>query len=536
VTLADVGGWEVEDEVRAAVARYEAALAADDLAELDALFAPGSTTLRADAGEVVVSHAAISDFRRGRGGAPARTVTALHVIVHTAGLATAVAETLRPDGTRGLQTQVWEQGAAGWQVRVAHVSSGAAPSAPAPSTRTAADAALERADPATWRVVGSPLVAPTSTGPLDGVSVAVKDLLDVAGHPVGAGNPVRLAQAEPSAAHAPVLAQLLAAGAHVRGIARTDELAYSLSGTNVHHGSPANPWGAGLVVGGSTNGPASAVARGTADLGLGTDTAGSIRVPASYCGLHGLRPTHGVLPLDGVLPLAPAFDTVGWLTRDAGLLHRVASALLPGSAPITSLVLATDLVALADPAVATALTAAAGDLAAVSGLSMTREDLLTPEEHERWFTAFRTVQGAQAWAAHGAWIQANPGVLGPGIAQRFADGSLVSPDALAEATAVLAAGRAALRARVGEGTAVLLPPASSTAPPVSAPAERKAVYRAATLRLTCLAGVGGLPSAVAPAALVDGLPVGLAALGAPGADSALTGLLAGWDRRLAPPA
>ncbi|MCW2584339.1 MAG: amdA, partial [Klenkia sp.] len=180
----------VPDEVRAAVARYEAALGADDLPELDALFAPGDTTLRADAGGVLVSHAAISDYRRGRGGAPARTVTALHVVAHTVDLATAVAETLRPDGTRGLQTQVWERGAAGWQVRVAHVSSG-----PPSSSRTAADAELERADPATWRVVGSPLVAPTSSGPLDGVSVAVKDLLDVAGHPVGAGNPVRLAQA-----------------------------------------------------------------------------------------------------------------------------------------------------------------------------------------------------------------------------------------------------------------------------------------------------------------------------------------------------
>ena len=540
MTIADIEGWDVEgrdveDAVRAAVVRYEAALAADDLAELDALFAPGDTTLRADAGGVVVSHAAISDFRRGRGGAPARTVTALHVVVHTSGLATAVAQTLRPDGTCGVQTQVWERGTAGWQVRVAHVSSGAAPSTPAPSTRTAADVALERADPATWRVVGSPLVAPTSPGPLDGVSVAVKDLVDVAGHPVGAGNPVRLAQAAPAAGHAPVLVGLLAAGASVRGIARTDELAYSLSGTNVHHGSPANPWGAGLVVGGSTSGPASAVARRTADLGLGTDTAGSIRVPASCCGLHGLRPTHGVLPLDGVLPLAPAFDTVGWLTRDAGLLHRVASVLLPGAAPITSLVLATDLVALADPAVASALTAAAEELAGVSGLSLRREELVTPEEHERWFTAFRTVQGAQAWAAHGEWIQAHPGVLGPGIAQRFADGSLVGPDALAEATAALAEGRAVLRARVGEGVAVLLPAASSTAPAVATPAERKAVYRAATLRLTCLAGVGGLPSAVAPGALVDGLPVGLALLGAAGSDTALTGLLAGRDRRPTPP-
>ena len=507
----------VSDEVRAAVARYEVALGADDLAELDALFAPGDTTLRADAGGVLVSHAAISEYRRGRGGAPARTVTALHVVEHTPDLATAVAETLRPDGTRGLQTQVWERRPAGWQVRVAHVSSGVQPLEPV-------------TDPATWRVLGSPLVAPTAPGPLDGVGIAVKDLVDVAGHQVGAGNPVRLAESVPAAATAPALATLLGAGAHVRGIARTDELAYSLSGTNVHHGSPVNPWGAGLVVGGSTNGPASAVARGLAELGLGTDTAGSIRVPASYCGLHGLRPTHGVVPVAGVLPLAPSFDTVGWLTRDAGLLHRVAEVLLPEAPPATSLLLAEDLLALADEPVATALAGAAAELAAACGLPLARGELTSADERESWFTAFRTVQSAEAWAAHGAWITAHPGVLGPGIAQRFADGAAVGAGDLAAAREVVAGARSVLADRVPAGVAVLAPAASCTAPPLTASTGRKAAYRAATLRLTCVAGVGGLPSAVAPAALVDGLPVGLALLGARGSDRALTALLAGWDR------
>jgi Asp-tRNA(Asn)/Glu-tRNA(Gln) amidotransferase A subunit family amidase len=521
-----------EQEVRAAVARYEAALMANDLAGLDALFCPGPTTIRADATGVLVSHERISAFRRGRGGAPARTVTALHVVRHAPGVATALAETLRPDGTRGLQSQVWEKGPDGWRIRAAHVSAG-----PPPLPRTADDAALERSDPAVWRVVGSPLVAPTGSGVLDGVQLAVKDLVAVAGHPVGAGNPVKLAESAPAAAHAPVLARLLSAGAAVRGIARTDELAYSLSGTNVHYGSPANPWGAGLVVGGSTSGPASAVARGLADVGLGTDTAGSIRVPASYCGLHGLRPTHGAVPLDGVLPLAPAFDTLGWLTRDADVLHWVATVLVPPGAPaVTGLVLAEDLMALADPAVTAALAPAAADLAAVTGLPLRRERLAEPEELERWFTAFRTVQGAEAWAAHGGWISTRPGVLGPGVAQRFADGAAVSAAALDAAREVVTEGRAVLAGRIPPGTAVLAPAASSAAPPRSVPAERKAAYRAATLRLTCVAGVGGLPVAVAPAALVDGRPVGLAVLGAAGADTALTGLLAAWGRTLRPPA
>ena len=520
-----------EQEVREVFARYETALLANDLAELDALFAPGSEPLRADANAVLTSHEEISAFRR-RGRASAREITALHVIPHGPGVVTALAETLQPDGTRGLQTQVWEKSAAGWRIRVAHVST--TPPRPA-GTRTADDAATERADPAVWRVVGSPLVTATAPGPLDGVRLAVKDVIAVAGHRVGAGNPVRLAQSLPAQAHAPVLAQLLAAGASVRGIAHTDELAYSLSGTNVHHGSPANPWGAGLVVGGSTSGPASAVARGQADVGLGTDTAGSIRVPATYCGLSGLRPTHGAVPLEGVLPLAPSFDTLGWLAREPALVHRVARLLLPDAEPLTGLVLAEDLLGLADPAVAAALRPAAADLADAAGLPLRRERLASAEEIERWSLAFRAVQGAEAWAAHGEWITAAPGVLGPGIAQRFADGAAVGADALAGARAEVTAARAVLRARVPSGSAVVLPAAASPAPPVATAGESKARHRATTLRLTCLAGIGGMPVAVTPAGLVDGLPVGLAVLGSPGSDTALTGLLAAWGRVLVPP-
>jgi Asp-tRNA(Asn)/Glu-tRNA(Gln) amidotransferase A subunit family amidase len=409
--------------------------------------------------------------------------------------------------------------------------------APGEAARTADDAALERSDPAVWRIVGSPLVPPTGSGVLDGVRLAVKDVVPVAGHRVGAGHPLVLIQSQPAARSAPVLERLLAAGASVRGIARTDEFAYSLSGTNVHYGSPANPWGGGRVVGGSTSGPASAVARGLADVGIGTDTAGSIRVPASYCGLHGLRPTHGAVPPDAVLPLAPSFDTLGWLTRDAGLLHRVATVLVPAAAaPVTELVLAEDLLALADPAVGHALAPAAEHLAATAGLPLRRGRLTVADELERWSAAFRTVQGAEAWAAHGSWVSAHPGVLGPGVAARFAAGAAVSAEALAAGRAVVAEGRTVLARRVPAGTAVLVPAACTPAPPLSASAGDRAAHRAATLRLTCVAGVGGLPAAVAPAALVGGLPVGLAALGAAGADTALTGLLAAWGRRLRPPA
>ncbi|WP_345714344.1 amidase family protein, partial [Kineococcus glutinatus] len=151
----------------------------------------------------------------------------------------------------------------------------------------------------------------------------------VAGHPVGAGVPAWLATAAPEPAHAAALQVLLDAGAVVAGIAQTDELAFSVMGRNGTWGAPPNPAAPGHLPGGSTSGPAAAVAAGAADLGLGTDTAGSLRVPGSWCGLHALRPTHGAVPVAGVLPLAPSFDTVGLLARCPQLLRAAGDELLP---------------------------------------------------------------------------------------------------------------------------------------------------------------------------------------------------------------
>src|SRR4029077_4269094 len=128
--------------------------------------------------------------------------------------------------------------------------------------------------------------------------------------------------------HAVCVEQLLAAGAHCVGKTVTDELAFSLIGENHFYGTPLNPAAPGRVPGGSSSGSASAVACGLADFALGTDTGGSVRVPASNCGLFGLRPSPGMISVAGVMPFAPTFDTVVVLTRDADVLARVAGTLL----------------------------------------------------------------------------------------------------------------------------------------------------------------------------------------------------------------
>ncbi len=364
-------------------------------------------------------------------------------------------------------------------------------------------------DSSIWRVHGSPLLPPVSSGPLDGLSVAVKDLFAVGGFPVGAGNPRWLAQAEVEAADAWAVHALRTAGAAVAGIAQTDELAFSLSGANVHYGTPPNPAAHGLVTGGSTSGPAAAVAGGLADIGLGTDTAGSIRVPASVCGLYGLRPTYGAVPLDGVLHLAPSFDTVGWLAADPSVLHTVGSVLLPPApAHLPHRLLSVEppgdhvrhLADALDVELRVGPVPGTGDLA----------DLLT---------AFRTIQAAEAWQCRGRWIAANPGALGGDVEARFRAGADVGADALRRAATVIALNRAEALDALSEHSWLVLPAAAGPGHARDASGAARDAWRQATLRHTVVASAFGLPSCVLPDETRP--PVGSALVAPPGADHGL---------------
>jgi len=173
-------------------------------------------------------------------------------------------------------------------------------------------------------VVGPVLLAAgSSEGALSGLTFAVKDLYDVAGTRTGAGNPDRLAEAPVATENAAPVDALLESGAELIGKTVTDELAFSLSGTNIHYGTPRNPTAPGRVPGGSSSGSVSAVADGLVDFALGTDTGGSTRVPASYCGVFGLRATHGRISRRGVFLLAPSFCSIGVFSRSAAVLGQV---------------------------------------------------------------------------------------------------------------------------------------------------------------------------------------------------------------------
>jgi len=524
--------WAAVPGLLAAAARYERALREDDLAVLDELFAPGPATLRAEGGSALAGHEAISAFRAGRGGAPRRGVRRVHVRALSPADAVTVTETERADGGRGLQTQVWHLGAAGWRVTTAHVSGAPAPDGADARAAGPGDRAAGPGDRATWRVpppAAGPLVAAAGDGALAGVRTAVKDLVALAGHRVGGGVPGWLAAAPTETATAPALQALLDAGAEVAGLAQTDELAFSLMGANAHYGTPPNPAAPGRTTGGSTSGPAAAVAAGSADLGLGTDTAGSLRVPGSFCGLYAWRPTHGAVDVTGVLPLAPSFDTVGLLARDPAVLRAAAGVLLraggPAAAPRALLRSAT-LTGLAEPATGLAVDAALAAVAVQTGLPVLDVgDDVTAAEVAAWTAAFRTVQAAEAWAAHGGFAEQHPGALSPAVEARFRAGAGLPPGAVEDARGVLAGVRARLDALLAQGW-LALPSTAAPAPRTDSSPAQWDEARAATLPLTSLASAAGVPALGLPFGRVGELPVGLCVLAPRGEDRALLGLTA----------
>jgi amidase len=366
-------------------------------------------------------------------------------------------------------------------------------------------------------------VAHAADGPLAGLTFAAKDIFDVAGYKTGCGNPDKTAESIPASVHAPSVAVLLDAGARFVGKTHTVELAFSLDGRNAHYGTPANPAAPGRVPGGSSSGSASAVAGGLVDFALGSDTGGSVRGPASMCGIIGLRPTHGRIDIGGVMPLSPSLDTVGWFARTADVYERVGAVLLgkdeagPG---LGRMVIAEDAYQLllgdAEDAVMRPATARVADHLQPAGARM-----IAAEGLSSWAQVFRTIQGYEAWQSHGMWIEQRKPKLMPAVAGRFEAASHISMEDYRAAETKRAAIREQLRAILGDDTVIVLPTLPTIAPRVDADEPVFETFRAQALQLLCMSGLSGFPQISLPIGIVDGCPIGLSLLGPPGRDRAL---------------
>jgi amidase len=365
--------------------------------------------------------------------------------------------------------------------------------------------------------------APRRAGPLSGLTFAAKDLFDVAGVVTGCGNPDWAATHQPAQTDAWAVDALLQAGATLVGKTITDEISLGLLGINRLYGTPLNPRAPDRVPGGSSSGSASAVAGGLVDVALGTDSGGSVRIPASFCGLYGLRPTHGRIPTEGMMTQAPSFDTVGYFARNATTFGQVGAVLLAEQvvdAFPDEIIVATDCFALADEPARGALLPVLDRLRHAAPVS---ESLLADGDLRDWSHHQRVLQKSEFHATFRDWIDRVNPRLSAEVAGAFADDGHIPASNLAAAKTFRESASKRLDGLLDRRRVLCMP--TSPILPIGRDARlsemRRAVHR--IVDLTAIAGLTGLPQVNLPMAAIGSIPVGLSLVGWRGGDAALVG-------------
>jgi amidase len=367
-------------------------------------------------------------------------------------------------------------------------------------------------------------LGPIGEGPLRGLTFAVKDLIDVEGHVTGAGSPRWLETHSPADHTASCVTALRRAGAKMIGKTITDELAYSVHGDNAHYGTPRNPSAPDRVPGGSSSGSCAAVAAGLCDFALATDTGGSTRIPASYCGIFGIRTTHGTIPLDGVWPFMPSFDTLGWFACDPKIFSAIGRVLLPAHTSkrqdqLKRLLIAMDAISIVDedafPVLQDGITLLGEAFDSVQTVVVAEEGL------ENWRQNYRMVSAHESWKIHGKWIDAYGSGISPVVAERFAFAKSVSDASAAAARKVQSEIRLRVQHLLGSDGVLVLPSAPGVAPKLTAGSDEVEAFRQRIQRLTSIAGLAGLPQVSLPGLMFNGAPIGLSLIGPAGSDYSL---------------
>ena len=347
----------------------------------------------------------------------------------------------------------------------------------------------------------------------DGPLVTVKDLIDMAGIPTTAGSLAVSRLAQPAGNDAACLAGLRAAGARIVGRTALHELAYGITGINAWQGTATNPLDPSRVPGGSSSGAAVSVATGVADVALGSDTGGSVRVPAACCGVAGLKTTWGRVSLEGVWPLAPSLDTVGPLARDVAGLVLGMQLLEPGFAPVSRTVRIGRLPVAAHPAVDEALTRV-----------LAEQDVVElPELLDGWAAAgpaAGVLLAAEAWQQHSRLVTGSVDGLGGDVLSRFRQGSALT------AREVEAAGRVRDRWRVRLAEAFTRVDVLALPTLADEPARLDEAEQMYATRLTLPVNLAGLPAVSLPVPRPGALPASLQLVGPAGSEELLLGLAA----------
>ena len=350
-------------------------------------------------------------------------------------------------------------------------------------------------DTRVYCIQGPSNLAATAEGVLSELTFVFKDLFDVKGYATGAGNPAWLTSHEPAQQTASVIKKLLAQGANCVGRVQTDELAYSLNGQNIHYGTPVNPLAPGCLPGGSSSGSAVAVANGEADFSIGTDTGGSVRVPASYCGLFGLRPTLGKLALDNTFELAKSFDTAGIFSHDLTILSTVFNVLAEQKQPgekSTTLYLDSTLANQLSPQRLSGLK----HWCVEANIELLSCNLLTDTEQtlNDLSLLFRTIQGFEIIEGHDAWLTEHGDSLDPSIMQRVIWARTITQQQYLKAKEQQHTFQQKLLSLFdGMHGLWILPTTPGGPPALTMAGDELAEYRSQLMGLTSIAGLAGFP-------------------------------------------
>uniref|UniRef100_A0A1D1XLT5 Amidase 1 n=1 Tax=Anthurium amnicola TaxID=1678845 RepID=A0A1D1XLT5_9ARAE len=399
--------------------------------------------------------------------------------------------------------------------------------------------------------------SPSPELPLGGLTFAVKDIFDVSGYVTGFGNPDWARTHASAAMTSPAVMTIIRAGATCVGKTVMDEMAYSINGENKHYGTPTNPAAPDRVPGGSSSGSAVSVAAEIVDFSIGTDTGGSVRVPAAYCGIFGFRPSHGAVSTTGVIPMAQSFDTIGWFSRDPMILAKVGEVLL--QLPITKTELPSKILIPEDcflhlssqgSRACQILTESVrktigchvlchlnlGEYIANKVPSLhnfVHKHLVASTEKQGTIpalsalsSAMRSLQRCEFKSNHGEWVKTVRPDLGPGIFERVWEAvKTTEEDVVPHCHAVRSELQAALNELLKDNGVLALPTVPGPPPKLLTEASLLENFRAKAFSLLSIAGMSGFCQVTIPLGKNENFPMSISLLGRHGSDVFLLNLV-----------
>ena len=350
------------------------------------------------------------------------------------------------------------------------------------------------------------------TGTLKNLNFLVKDMCKVKDHRTSCGNPDFYQKCLPADDYAPFLKEILEAGATLKGITICDEFFYSLIGENSHYGTPANLNAPGCVPGGSSSGSAAALTTNLYDFSIGSDTGGSVRVPASFCGLFGIRPTHNRINTEGVYPMAPSFDTLGWFAKDIDIFKNIGSVLLNSNEKtkfsFKEFVIAEDILELASPKIIKLFNNYINDK-----FPEIKKIRLSKRNKEEIADNFRILQGGEIKENIIPWILENKPKISPEINKRIEMAMKITTNEINEAQKFREKLKVEIDKSLPKEIIALFPTTPFSSPKYGQSDDQLGSYRKKLMEFTSIAGMTSRPQISVPKFKDNTGPIGISLLG-----------------------